>query len=124
MLYFIYARFNFFWKKQDPNLSCLLNFFDVERILKAKMFSAIFRHLIMFYSNRMCFLKRFCLFACLLLSSYLFSQKQALEGQWSGALIRTGNSVQLMHVLVESQSDSLLTILNVPDWSYYDADAL
>jgi len=44
---------------------------------------------------------------------------RSLTGYWSGAMIRSGNSVQNMTAEIEEQGDSLVIGVSIPDWAYY-----
>ena len=55
--------------------------------------------------------------AALILVSLLSSgQPASIEGYWSGALIRTGNSIQLLNIEINNRADSLVGELAIPDW--------
>ena len=44
---------------------------------------------------------------------------KSLTGYWSGAMIRSGNSVQNMTAEIYKQGDSLVIGVSIPDWVYY-----
>lgn len=56
---------------------------------------------------------------------FSFAQQEpldrSLEGYWTGALIRSGNSVQIMHAEIYPQGDSLMIATSIPDWAHYPA---
>lgn len=53
------------------------------------------------------------------LSAQQFEVDRSLEGYWSGAMIRGGNSVQIMTAEVYRQGDSLVIAVSIPDWPNY-----
>ena len=59
-----------------------------------------------------------CLFA-LTLSGQEIKINNGLEGYWSGALIRSGNSAQSITVEFYMEQDTLRAASNIPDWAYY-----
>ena len=44
---------------------------------------------------------------------------KSLVGYWSGAMIRSGNSVQNMTAEIYEEGDSLVIGVSIPDWVYY-----
>jgi len=61
----------------------------------------------------------FFLFFTLTLSSQNVKYNNGLEGYWSGAFIRGGNSVQALAVEFYMEDDSLQAAASIPDWAYY-----
>lgn len=44
---------------------------------------------------------------------------KSLLGYWSGAMIRSGNSVQNMTAEIYEQGDSIVIGVSIPDWAWY-----
>jgi pimeloyl-ACP methyl ester carboxylesterase len=47
------------------------------------------------------------------------SPDKTMVGYWTGAMIRSGNSVQTMTADITQQGDSLVIGVSIPDWVYY-----
>jgi hypothetical protein len=63
----------------------------------------------------------FLVFLCFYLPSIAqqVSINNDLEGYWSGAFIRNGNSVQLINVTFYVEKDTLYSSTEIEEWTYY-----
>jgi fermentation-respiration switch protein FrsA (DUF1100 family) len=62
-----------------------------------------------------------CLFSYILVAQKAPFPKEVLMGYWSGAMIKSGNSIQTLNAEFYAEGDSLMVRTSIPDWIYYPA---
>ena len=53
------------------------------------------------------------------LSAQQVKYNNGLDGYWTGAFIRNGNSIQQLNVEFYAEGDSIVAASTIPDWAYY-----